>query len=384
MSRPKHEVADVIKQFGTDFYRKYNPNVYQLRVLGALSLCRTSALGGHKYECDNCHRQHISYNSCRNRHCPKCQITRQQFWVDDRINHAYGAKHYHMVFTIPKILNSVCMLDSAWFYNALFAAVWETLRQFGYTHFGTEPGAICVLHTWGQNLSLHPHIHCIVPALGYTLDGKLKQIGKKGKYLYPVKQLSLVFKTKLMGRIQKHLLKQKLFNQYKKETTQAWQKQWVVFCEPSLGKPERVIAYLGSYIHRVAITNQRIIDINQREVTFSLKDYCDGGKIKATTLKGEEFLRRFCLHILPKGFVKIRHYGIYSTRFRSTVLKSHGQMLVTIPETTTERIKRVSGIDVHQCTYCKKGKLVLTEVVPRSRSPSFDIRGRLKTIMKQH
>jgi hypothetical protein len=383
MSRPKHEVADVIKQFGTDFYRKHNPNAYQLRVLGALNLCRTSAQGGHKYECDHCHRQHISYNSCRNRHCPKCQITRQQFWVDDRINHAYDTKHYHMVFTIPKILNSVCMIDSAWFYKQLFATVWETLRQFGYSHFGTEPGAICVLHTWGQNLSLHPHVHCIVPALGYTLHGKLKQIGKKGKYLYPVKQLSLVFKTKLMGRIQKHLVKQKLFSQYKKETTQAWQKQWVVFCEPSLGKPERVIAYLGSYTHRVAITNQRIIDINQQEVTFSLKDYCDGGKIKTITLKGEEFLRRFCLHILPKGFVKIRHYGIYSTRFRSTVLKSQGQMLITIPETITERIKRVIGIDVHQCTYCKKGRLVLTEVVPRSRSPAFAIRILLKTKKQQ-
>jgi hypothetical protein len=222
-----------------------------------------------------------------------------------------------------------------------------------------------------------------VPALGYTLHGKLKQIGKKGKYLYPVKQLSLVFKTKLMGRIQKHLVKQKLFSQYKKETTQAWQKQWVVFCEPSLGKPERVIAYLGSYTHRVAITNQRIIDINQQEVTFSLKDYCDGGKIKTITLKGEEFLRRFCLHILPKGFVKIRHYGIYSTRFRSTVLKSQGQMLITIPETITERIKRVIGIDVHQCTYCKKGRLVLTEVVPRSRSPAFAIRILLKTKKQQ-
>jgi hypothetical protein len=383
MSRPKHEVADVIKQFGPDFYRKHRPNAYQLRVLGALSLCRTSALGGHKYRCDNCHRQHISYNSCRNRHCPKCQITRQQFWVDDRINHAYDTKHYHMVFTTPQILNSICMIDSAWFYNELFASVWETLRQFGYTHFGSEPGAICVLHTWGQNLSLHPHIHCIVPALGYTLQGRLKQTGKNGKYLFPVKQLSLVFKAKLMIRIQKYLLKQKLFSQYKKETGQAWQKQWVVFCEPSLGKPERVIAYLGSYTHRVAITNQRIIDINQMEVTFSLKDYCDGGKIKAISLKGEEFLRRFCLHILPKGFVKIRHYGIYSTRFRSTVLKSQGQMLITIPETTTERIKRVSGIDVRQCNYCKKGKLVLTEVVPRSRSPAFVIRVLLKT-MKQH
>lgn len=383
MSRPKHEVADVIKQFGSGFYRKYNPNAYQLRVLGALTLCRTSALGGHKYECDNCHRQHISYNSCRNRHCPKCQTMRQQFWVDDRINHAYDTKHYHMVFTIPKLLNSVCMLDSAWFYNQMFATVWETLRQFGYTHFGTEPGAICVLHTWGQNLSLHPHIHCIVPALGYTLRGKLKPIGKSGKYLYPVKQLSLVFKTKLMGRVQKHLKKQDLFSRYKKETEQAWQKQWVVFCEPSLGKPERVIAYLGSYIHRVAITNQRIINVEQQDVTFSLKDYTDGGTIKPITLKGEEFLRRFCLHILPKRFVKIRHYGIYSTRFRSTVLKSQDRMVVTIPETTSQRIKRVSGIDVHRCTYCKKGKLVLTEIVPRSRSPAFDIRGLLKTKKRQ-
>ena len=371
MSRPKHEVADVIKQFGTSFSRKHNPNAYQLRVLGALSLCRTSALGGHKYRCDNCHRGHISYNSCRNRHCPKCQVTRQQFWVDDRINNAYDTKHYHMVFTTPKILNSVCMLNSGWFYNELFAAVWETLRQFGYTHSSSEPGAICVLHTWGQNLSLHPHIHCIVPALGYTLQGRLKQIGKNGKYLFPVKQLSLVFKAKLMIRIQKYLLKQKLFSGYKKETSQAWKKPWVVFCEPSMGKPEHVIAYLGQYIHRVAITNHRIVHINSEEVTFKLKDYRDQGNVKTITLKGEEFLRRFCQHILPKGFVKIRHYGIYSTRFRATVLKSQSQLIIAIPETTTERIKRVSGIDVHQCKYCKKGGLILSEIIPRSRSPAF-------------
>ena len=186
-----------------------------------------------------------------------------------------------------------------------------------------------------------------------------------------------------MGRIQKWLVKQKLFSRYKKETGQAWKKPWVIFCEPSLGKPEHVIAYLGQYIHRVAITNHRIVHINDREVTIKLKDYRDQGNIKTVTLKGEEFLRRFCLHILPKGFVKIRHYGIYSTRFRSTVLKSCGQMVITISETTTERIKRISGIDVHQCQYCKKGKLVLTEIIPRSRSPAFVIKVLLKT-KRQH
>ena len=371
MSRPEHEVADIIRRFGEDFISIHHPNRHHLRVLRALSMCRTAALGGHKYRCDHCGREHISYNSCRNRHCPKCQITRQAFWVEERLKNAYPVKHYHLVFTVPEALNEICLTDSKWFYNHMFVTVWDVLRSFGYSHFASESGAICILHTWGQNLSLHPHIHCIVPALGYTLKGNMKHIGKTGKYLYPVTQLSLKFRGKFMAGVKKQLAWQNLLTDYHEQVKGAWNKQWVVYCEPSLGKPEHVVGYLGQYTHRVAITNHRIIEVGEHEVLFSLKDYSDQGKQKTTRLTGEEFLRRFCLHILPRAFVKIRHYGIYSSRFRSTILKDKNKMIIKPLETNVERINRLTGIDICRCPRCKKGVLVYVNVVPRSRSPTL-------------
>jgi hypothetical protein len=369
MSRPRHEVAEIIERFCEQFIELHHPNTYQLRVLNDLSLCRTSALGGHKYRCDHCKGEHISYNSCRNRHCPKCQSSQQAFWVEERVNNAYPVKHYHLVFTIPEILNAICMIDSGWFYNHLFACVWDCLQVFGYSHFGVESGAICLLHTWGQNLTLHPHIHCIVPAVGYNLRRQVKHIGKQGKYLYPVRQLSTKFRGKFLAGISKQLADRGMLSQYKAFIEKAWKASWVVFCEPSLGSPKKVFNYLGQYTHRVAISNQRIVEINDRKVRFKLKDYRDAGKIKTISLDGVEFLRRLCLHFLPKGFVKIRHYGIYSSRFMSTILRSKQKMVIKPVEAITERIKRITGIDVYICPLCKKGRLVPVSIVPRIRSP---------------
>jgi hypothetical protein len=284
------------------------------------------------------------------------------------MNHAYPVNHYHIVFTVPEALHGICMLDSKWFYNYLFAAVWDTLRSFGYSHYGVESGAICVLHTWGQNLSLHPHIHCLVPSLGYTLKGGMKHIGKQGKYLYPVTQLSDKFRGKFMTGVKRRLLKGGLLSQYRSSVEKAWNIPWVVFCEQSLGKPEHV-GYLGQYIHRVAISNHRIIDVNDREVCFMSKDYRNEGEVITAKLTGEEFLRRFCLHILPSGFVKIRYYGIYSTRFRTTILNEKEKMVIKPVETIIERIERLTGIDVLKCPFCKKGRLVPVAIIPRIHSP---------------
>jgi hypothetical protein len=370
MERHGFEVADVIKRFGEAFIFTCHPNSYQRRVLQALSLCRTSALGGHKEVCDCCGRERISYNSCRNRHCPKCQASKQAFWVEDLLETTFPVKHYHIVFTVPHGLNAICMENSKWFYSRLFACVWETLRQFGYTRFGVETGAVCVLHTWGQNLSLHPHVHCIVPAIGETLAGNMKHIGSDGKFLYPVRQLSLVFRAKMMEGIEKHLKKQQLSDQYRTALKTAWDKPWSVHCEPSLGKPEQVIRYLGQYTHRVAITNQRIIDIDEKTVTFLHKDYTDGARQKPITMDGVEFLRRFCLHILPHRFVKIRRYGIYSSRARTTRQKQNPKMVIKPKETSQERLKRLTGFDVYRCPFCKKGMMCIIEKLPRVRSPS--------------
>jgi hypothetical protein len=211
----------------------------------------------------------------------------------------------------------------------------------------------------------------MVPALGYTVKGSMKQIGKAGKYLYPVTQLSLKFRGKFMAGVKKHLATQNLLSEYLDHVRKAWNKRWVVYCEPSLGKPEHVVGYLGQYTHRVAITNHRIVDIGDHEVLFSLKDYSDHGKQKTASLSGEEFLRRFCMHILPAGFVKIRHYGIYSSRFRSTILKDKDKMIIKPVETNIERINRLIGIDISRCPSCKKGLLILVDVIPRSRSPTL-------------
>lgn len=372
VSRLQYEVADVIERFGKQFYTKCSPNQYQQRVLNALSLCRTSSLGGHKDVCDCCGKERISYNSCRNRHCPKCQSARQAFWVEDLLETTLPVKHYHIVFTVPHKLNTICLHDSKWFYSQLFYSVWDTLRQFGYTHFGVESGAVCMLHTWGQNISLHPHIHCIVPATGETLAGNMKNIGSGGKYLYPVKQLSLVFRGKLMESIKRNLKKQSLLQQHQSLVNAVLEKPWVVHCEPSLGKPEHVVKYLGQYTHRVAITNQRIIKIDDDGVTFMHKDYSDNAKQKPVKLDGVEFLRRFCTHILPARFVKIRRYGIYSSRNRALKQKNNKKIVIKPrqEETVQQRIQRLTGFNVYQCPFCKQGTMHIVEEMPRVRSPS--------------
>lgn len=362
------DLAEIIRRFGSRLIDKHHPNSYQLRTLDALQKCRTAALGGHKYRCDTCGKEHLSYNSCRNRHCPRCQGPEQAFWVEDRIEKPLPLKHFHLVFTLPESLNIICLLDSQWFYSHLFATVYDTLKTFGYSHYGAESGAICVLHTWGQNLCLHPHLHCLVPAAGMSLAGKLKPISKCGKYLYPVRMLSAAFKGKVMTGLKKHLRKTEQLTDYNPILEQAWKKPWVVHCQPALGKPQQVIGYLGQYIHRVAITNQRILSIGEQQVTFRMKDYRDNAACKPVTLDGVEFLRRFCLHILPHRFVKIRYYGIYSSRLRSTLMPQDHKLVINAPETTIERIKRLSGKDPLQCPACKKGKMVAIEILPRIRA----------------
>lgn len=371
MSRPQFEIADVIEQYGPAFYEAEKPNLFHQQVLRALLRCRTSQMGYHAQACDHCGDIRISYNSCRNRHCPKCQTSRQQFWVEDLLEKTLPVKHYHMVFTVPHELNTICMLDSKWFYGALFDTVWDTLRTFGYTKYGVETGAVCVLHTWGQNLSLHPHIHCIVPSAGQTLAGKMKHIAADGKYIYPQKQLGKTYRGKLMDTIKRKLVKESILRQHQALIDSAWEKDWVVEVRPSFGKPEHVVKYLGQYTHRVAITNQRLLKVDEHGVTFMHKNYRKDGKLEPTHLSGVEFLRRFCQHILPLRFVKIRHYGIYSSRFKA--LNKKAEMKMTIKpkmETVQERILRLTGFDILLCPSCKIGRLHTIEIVPRIRSPT--------------
>ncbi len=375
MKHSGYQVAQIIEQFGDDFVKEHHPNTWITRTLNALKICRTAALGGHKEKCDHCGKIRISYDSCRNRHCPKCQGSKQAFWIEDVSKRIIDTKYFHIVFTIPEQLNTICLLDSKRFYSILFQSVWQSLRTFGYTHYGVESGALAILHTWGQNLSLHPHIHCLVPAAGIDLFDNMKKISKKGKYLYPVEILSIEFRSNMMKRLKKHLKAslagKRVNNQLSKHQPlidKAWAKDWVVFCEPSFADVDRVIKYLGQYTHRVAISNHRIQHIDQKYVSFFYKDYADDKKRKLTKLTGIEFLRRFCMHILPKGFVKVRYYGILSNRYSKQTAMYKSPVIIK-NETTQERILRLTGFDVYKCPFCKKGQMHTIEIIPKIRSP---------------
>ena len=371
MNRPIFEVAQVIDKFLEAFVKKCAPNSYTLRTLYDLRVCRSSVLGYHKEECDNCKRTRISYNSCRNRHCPKCQAARQAIWVEDTSERIIDIKYFHVVFTLPHDLNEICLLDSKSFYTSLFASAWNTLQTFGYTHYGVESGALAMLHTWDQKLGLHPHIHCLVPAAGLTLDGKFKRITKKGKYLHNVKNMSKAFRDNMLKRLKKQLQKKDQLIKYQAVIEKAWAKEWNVHSEPSFSDAEHVIRYLGQYTHRVAISNQRIINIDSDSVRFVYKDSRDHRKEKPTTLTGVEFLRRFCMHILPKGFVKIRYYGIMSSRYAKKIilLRKRSTDRPNKKESVQQRLKRLTGFDMLLCPFCKKGQMHIIEIIPRVRSP---------------
>jgi len=379
--RSKFELADVVNLFGAPLAARGKLTPLQLKVLGKISLCRTADLGGHEQACENCGTVRYSYNSCGDRHCPKCQAAKQAFWIEDLMESTLPIKHYHIVFTLPHILNSVCLYNQRIYYDLMFAAVWNTLRSFGYTHYGVESGAVTVLHTWGQNLSLHPHIHCIVPAAGYTLDGKWKNIGPSGKYLFPVHQLSDAFKGKFLDSLKRALRKQNALTLFHDKIHQAYATRWVVNCQPSLSGADHVVKYLGQYTHRVAITNQRIVNIAGGKVTFIAKDYRDGAVKKPVTLDGIEFLRRFTMHILPQRFVKIRRYGIYNHTTKRNLdlqfVREEKPGIETLvkqkqpPETNQQRFERITGVDPCLCPACKSGRMVVIREMPRIRSPAF-------------
>ncbi len=345
-------------------------------MLNDIVQCRTSSLGGHEEVCDHCGEMRYSYNSCGDRHCPKCQNTKQAIWVEELVQATLPVKHYHIIFTVPHSLNDICLWDDKMYYKILFDSVRKTLHGCGYTHYGVETGAVAVLRSWGQNLSLHPHIHCIVPAAGYSLKGEWKDIGRYENHLYPVHQLSDTFRGKFLDSLKRKLRKAVMYDAFDAHIQKAYSTRWVVHSEASFAKANHVIRYLGQYARRVAITNQRISNITGTHVTFIAKDYRDRAQKKPVTLDGVEFLRRFCMHILPKRFVRIRRFGIYDhTTKRSLDLQFVPQQKPDIEhlrkdkETSVERIKRLTGFDIGLCPTCEKGRMRVIGVMPRIRSP---------------
>lgn len=380
-SKKEFELTDVIRQFGKELLDKEKLSPIQTKALFDIMQCRTASLGGHKEACDCCGIVRYSYNSCRNRHCPKCQLAKQIQWIDKLIDRTLPARHYHIVFTVPHCLNNICLWNDKLYYKILFKTMWHTLRSFGYTHYGVESGAVAVLHTWGQNLTLHPHLHCLVPAAGYNLKGKWKNIGINNKYLYPVHQLSESFKYKFLKSLEMALYKQGYLQGFDSLINMAYNKKWVVYCEPSMADAEHVIRYLGQYTHRVAISNQNIINITGTHVEFITKDYRDKAKKKPARLTGVEFLRRFCQHVLPKRFVKIRYYGIYNAttkrnlqlQFQKPTIDNIIKQKILKNETTVDCIKRILGIDITLCPVCKQGTMHKIKTIPRTRSPDNNL-----------
>ena len=343
------------------------------RTLSALQRCRSASLGGHVDRCDHCGHIRISYNSCRNRHCPKCQNTQREAWIENRKRDLLPVPYFHVVFTVPDKLNGLFKHHPVELYNLLFSCCWKTLSQFSFTRLQAETGMVAVLHTWGQNLSLHPHLHCIIPGGGMDYKNMWKQVpvSANGKvFLFDVTSLSRVFRGKFMAGLQKIIPLQKdlIRSLYKTDL--------VVYAKEPFAGPEQVVEYLGRYTHKVAISNHRIIKINDDGVAFRWRDYRDNRE-KIMQLSGTEFLRRFCQHILPRRFVRIRHYGLLSTSHRGDLRQLQSELGIIVPvgkekKNWKEICRKHLNYDPDLCPHCGKGKMLTIERLLPGRSPPID------------
>jgi hypothetical protein len=329
-------------------------NTWQLRTLNAVRRCRSAALGSHIDGCTSCGHLRISYNSCRNRHCPKCQGTAREKWIQARQEELLPVPYFHVVFTLPDVLNRLCLFKPKVLYNLLFTTAWSVLNSFGHDPklLGASTGMISILHTWGQTMTLHPHLHCIVPGGGLTKQAKWKHANSNGKYLFSVKAKSKLFRGRFLAELKEQLPEQ----MSKAFINQLYKHNWVVYAKRPFAGSQSVVEYLGRYTHKIAISNHRIKSMNAGHVTFSYKDYKHGSVTREMTLEATEFIRRFSLHILPKSFVRIRHYGICSSTAKQ---KSAATIKAQLPAEATQSpaiyCKAAPvAFNPKQCPTCKK------------------------------
>jgi hypothetical protein len=354
------EVADIFRRYGPSYRDTHKLPLHQLKAMHAIEVCRTAELGGHVDECEECGHITISYNSCRNRHCPKCQFLKKEKWIEARGKELLPIEYFHVVFTLPDELNPLALRNREVVYNILFKSASGTLTDLSKKRLGVKIGFIAVLHTWGQNLMDHPHLHCIVSGGGLSQG---KWISSKRRFLFPVKVMSRLFRGKFLAFLKKAYdeegLQFPVGEAFPTFLNGLYTKEWVVYAKPPFNGPETVLKYLGRYTHRIAITNHRIISVEEGKVSFSWKDYADGNTQKIMTLEASEFIRRFLLHMLPDGFVKIRHFGFLGNRNRKACLEACRMLLgVREPEaqpseTWQESLLRVTGIDVTRCPLCR-------------------------------
>jgi hypothetical protein len=384
------EVADIFRLYGPEYRRAHGMPLRQLRAMRAIEICRTAELGGHVDECDHCGAVRISYNSCRNRHCPKCQCLNKERWLVARKKDLLPTDYFHLVFTLPEDVRPLALRNQKSVYNLLFKAVADTIKELteDSKHLGAEVGFIAILHTWSQTLIDHPHMHCIVTGGGLSADGK-RWIPCKREFFLPVKVLSRLFRGKFLAYLKEAYMKGKIkfsgkmaplkdkhaFNGLLKDL---YGQEWGVYCKPPFPNAEKVMEYLGQYTHRVAVSNERLVKLEDRRVTFRYRNRNDNDTIKLMSLDASEFIRRFLLHILPDGFMKIRHYGILSNRSRNSKLRQCKKIFgVKCQDRNTENgneswqdlLVRVTGVDPRICPYCGKGKMVLKQVLNPSAFP---------------
>ena len=379
MTEHRLEAADVFRQHEQEFLQRWGPTLsaHQLRAFRDICACRTAALGAHVEQCDHCAHQAIAYNSCRNRHCPKCQSTARDKWLEARSAELLPVPYCHVVFTLPQELSALALQNPRLIYGMLFRAVSETLLTIAADrrHLGAHIGFLAVLHTWNQKMLHHPHLHCVVPSGGLSSDHS-KWIRCRQRFFLPVKVLGRLFRGKFLAflgaafrqnklRLLGTLARLKKPAEFDRVLRQLRGVNWVVFAKRPFGGPEYVIRYLARYTHRVAIANGRLVEMNARQVTFRWRDSADGNQQKLITLDAVEFIRRYLLHVLPQGFVKIRHFGFLANRNRRKALLLCRSLLpspaAAPPDSLTET--RRHAVE-RRCPSCKIGTLHILDWIP--------------------
>jgi hypothetical protein len=386
-ARPLLEVADVIRSHGEAFLQKYRSplTATQKKALRDLAACRTAALGGHLEGCLDCGHERPAYNSCRNRHCPKCQALSRARWLEREAGYLLPVEYHHVVFTLPAELAELALSNAAALYNLLMQSAAETLREVAANpkRLGAQIGVLMVLHTWGQNLHHHPHVHCVVTGGGLScnargeVDASPRWLSCRPGFFLPVRVLSRVYRGKFLaglralhaqGKLRLPALLEASFTAW---LSPLYAKDWVVYAKPPFGGPEQVLKYLARYTHRVALSNHRLAKLEDGRVTFRYRDYADSRKEKLLTLSAEEFLRRFVQHVLPKGFMKIRHYGLLSSRQREARLQLARRLLLpklALPGRASTTIEPTESVRCPQCGSVRRAR---GELLPRGEMSPF-------------
>jgi len=389
MTRHRLEVADLFREHGDEYLATYGATAAQRKVLRAVQNCRTATLGGHVEACDQCGYQRIAYNSCRNRHCPKCQGPATARWLEARAAELLPVPYFHLVFTLPSALGPLALQNPRVIYGLLLQAAAQTLLEVAANpkHLGAEIGFLAVLHTWGQNLMHHPHVHCVVPAGGIAHDGSRWVRCRKGFFL-SVRVLSRVFRGKFIHRLKQAAARGDLTfhgqlaelaqaDHFERLLDHAVRHDWVVYAKRPFGGPQQVLKYLARYTHRVAISNRRLLALRHGQVTFRWKDYARGGRQRRMTLAAVEFIRRFLLHVLPGGFMKIRHYGFMANRARTTKRQLWRRLLglpaAFNPPPIDSHVDGLPGrgadeSSLRPCPHCRDGRLRIVQQLP----PQFE------------